>query len=109
MKRAVANNMAKKTISKKDNKSSKAKIPEITIGAIITNPGSSLANKTGSWREFRPVRDASKCIKCGMCWTNCPDNAINTEFVANLDYCKGCGICAQVCPVKCIVMMKEEK
>ena len=82
---------------------------ELTVGAIITKPGSSVKNKTGSWKEFRPVRDASKCIKCGFCWMFCPDNAISEEFVADLDYCKGCGICAQECPVKCIVMKKEEK
>lgn len=82
---------------------------EFTVGAVITKPGSSIKNKTGSWKEFRPVRDAKKCIRCGFCWMFCPDNAINEEFEANLDYCKGCGICAQECPVKCITMVKEEK
>jgi pyruvate ferredoxin oxidoreductase delta subunit len=43
----------------------------------------------------------------------CPDIAVpeNTgkRIETNYDYCKGCGICAQVCPVKCIDMVKEEK
>jgi pyruvate ferredoxin oxidoreductase delta subunit len=29
-------------------------------------------------------------------------------FLPNLYYCKGCGICAQECPVKCIEMVGEE-
>ncbi|MBT7348114.1 4Fe-4S binding protein, partial [Candidatus Falkowbacteria bacterium] len=27
----------------------------------------------------------------------------------DLDYCKGCGICAEECPVKCIEMKLDEK
>ncbi|KXA91095.1 pyruvate synthase, partial [candidate division MSBL1 archaeon SCGC-AAA259A05] len=27
----------------------------------------------------------------------------------DLDYCKGCGICAKECPVDAIEMVKEEK
>ena len=94
---------------KKKSRSQKQGELQFTVGAIITKPGSSMKNKTGSWREFRPVRDAKKCIHCGFCWMFCPDMCINEKFEADLDYCKGCGICAQECPVKCIVMMKEEK
>ncbi|MCX8147619.1 MAG: 4Fe-4S binding protein [Candidatus Woesearchaeota archaeon] len=82
---------------------------QLTLGAVITKPGSSIRNKTGSWREFRPVKDEKKCIKCGFCWMFCPENCINEKFVADLNYCKGCGICSHECPVKCIQMVKEEK
>jgi len=74
--------------------------------------GSMLFNKTGSWRNIRPVIDLSQCIQCGICWKFCPDVAIfidNELPVVNYDYCKGCGICAEECPVKCITMVEEEK
>ena len=45
---------------------------KINEGAIITEPGSSVRNKTGGWRMMRPVIDKSKCIGCGKCWTFCP-------------------------------------
>ncbi|MFC1754098.1 4Fe-4S binding protein [Thermoproteota archaeon] len=103
--------MAKKAKKVKKAKKAKKKKGELqlTVGAIITKPGSSIKNKTGSWKGFRPVRDSKKCIHCGFCWMFCPENAINEKFEANLDYCKGCGICAQECPVKCIEMVVEEK
>ena len=30
-------------------------------------------------------------------------------YEKDLDYCKGCGICAEECPVKCIKMEVENK
>lgn len=86
---------------------------KFNIGAVITEPGSSIKNKTGSWRSQKPVIDKKKCIKCGRCWQFCPDNAIfmDKEGKANInyDYCKGCLICAAECPAKCIKVVKEEK
>ena len=88
---------------------------EIPIGGLIDEPGSSRKFKTGDWRSFRPIWAKEKCIHCMMCVTWCPDDSIPTEGKANnikrketnIDYCKGCGICAQVCPVKCIKMEEE--
>lgn len=87
----------------------KQKKPKISVGAVIEEPGSTIKNKTGGWRSFRPIRDKKKCTKCGLCWQFCPDNAINENFDVNYDYCKGCGICADICPFKAIKMVKEEK
>jgi len=37
----------------------------------------------------------------------CPDAVIQKTIPIkiNMDYCKGCGICSQVCPVQAITMV----
>lgn len=89
----------------------KDKKVEIEFGAIITNAGSSLKNKTGSWRTLKPIV-TDKCKACGICMKFCPDGAItivNGKARINYDYCKGCGICVLECPNKAVFMQKEEK
>ncbi len=85
---------------------------KITKGAVA-KPGTTLVNKTGSWRSEKPIVDNKKCIGCGRCAKFCPDMAIKEteegKFEVDLDYCKGCGICAEECPVKAITMEKEDK
>ncbi len=74
--------------------------------------GSMLYNKTGAWRNIRPILELENCIQCGICWKFCPDVAIYIEDewpVIDYDYCKGCGICAEECPKDCITMVEEEK
>jgi len=74
--------------------------------------GSSVNNKTGDWRTYRPEVNKPKCIKCGQCALYCPEGCIEIKedgSKVDYDFCKGCGICAQVCPVKCIEMKAEEK
>ena len=69
------------------------------------------APKTGSWRYQRPVTNAAKCCRCGTCYLFCSSGCVintSTSFTANLDYCKGCGICAKLCPVNAINMVREE-
>ncbi len=85
---------------------------EIPYGGVIDKAGNAEDYHTGGWRTFRPVRDKDACIDCMMCWIYCPDSAIKVEDgkILKIDYehCKGCGICAKVCPKKCIEM-KEDK
>ncbi len=81
---------------------------KINPGAVIDTPGSTMQNKKVSFRNEKPVTDYSKCIKCGKCWINCTDMAYepqkNGTFKNIERFCKGCGICANECPVKCIKM-----
>lgn len=79
--------------------------------AALTEPSSSLENKTGAWRTFRPILDNNKCIHCMICVNACPDMAIpikdNKRLETNLDYCKGCLLCVKECPVKALSVKNE--
>ena len=81
---------------------------ELEVGCDVVEPGSSAEYHTGSWRTSKPTTDPAKCIKCAICWMHCPDAAIYARedgvYVQNYDYCKGCGICAQVCPKDAIAI-----
>ena len=94
------------------NKKIKSKY-KLLIGAVIDEPGSSVKNKTGGWRTFIPIIDQEKCIKCGICWMDCPDmaikKAVDGKFVIDYAFCKGCGICAKQCAPKAILMQLEKK
>jgi 2-oxoacid:acceptor oxidoreductase delta subunit (pyruvate/2-ketoisovalerate family) len=86
---------------------------DLAIGGLIDEAGNAESYETGSWRTFRPVRDEEKCTNCLRCWIFCPDSAILVEdgkvVGIDLEHCKGCGICAAVCPPKihAIEMVKE--
>ena len=78
----------------------------------LAEPGSTQITKTGAWRTFVPVVEHKNCIKCSLCELYCPESCIHQKdglFVSDLDYCKGCGICAHECPRKAIIMVLEEK
>jgi len=111
---------------------------ELALGMAVIHPGSARALRTGDWRSSRPiwhyVGEATGCIQCALCTVYCPEGCINivplreTGFdpkelgkrpaamltesslvpTADLDYCKGCGICAYECPTKCIEIVPEE-
>lgn len=70
--------------------------------------------ETGLWRSMRPVLDAAKCISCLKCWVQCPDDSVRTDEnakVCGIDFffCKGCGVCAEICPVGAIAMRPESE
>lgn len=87
---------------------------ELPTGAILEG-GTAVGYHTGEWRSFRPIFHKDKCIQCFICWIYCPDASIvveNGKVVGiDYDYCKGCGICNEVCPPKAtaITMEKEAK
>ncbi len=85
------------------------KIRETTIAASKPAPGE--AGRTGDWRSHTPRIDHKKCSQketCLLCWLYCPDGVISREFPLEIDleYCKGCGICAEECPRKAITMVE---
>jgi len=86
---------------------------ELSPGALVTDAGSSVEYKTGTWRSSRPIVDRTKCNYCLRCWGYCPDGSVLVEegrvVGVDLDYCKGCGICAIECPQQAITMVDETK
>jgi pyruvate ferredoxin oxidoreductase delta subunit len=89
---------------------------KILTSASTAGPGD--AGRTGSWRVERPVIDYSRCIPaksgkhaCHLCWLYCPDRTVSKEIRPqfDLEYCKGCGICAEECPAGAIGMVSEEQ
>jgi pyruvate ferredoxin oxidoreductase delta subunit len=87
---------------------------QIPIGGMILEAGNSVYYLTGDWRAFRPVLGEAGCSHCFQCWLFCPDSSILVDPVEekmigfDLDHCKGCGICAAVCPVNARVRRKTE-
>ncbi|MDR1081700.1 MAG: 4Fe-4S binding protein [Deltaproteobacteria bacterium] len=89
------------------------KVRDLPVG-FTAKPGSTLEFKTGDWRSMRPKLDRGKCSYCGFCYIYCPDGVYQDMgkdekyYKPDLDYCKGCGVCAQECPKHCIEMVLEE-
>ena len=68
--------------------------------------------KKFSTRSMRPVINFDTCIKCTLCWLQCPDTCFDVTpdglYDANMESCCGCGVCEAVCPVAdCVTMVTE--
>jgi pyruvate ferredoxin oxidoreductase gamma subunit len=68
--------------------------------------------RTGLWRTQRPVVDLDLCHRCSwICGTFCPEGAIapGPDRAPRIDYdhCKGCLVCAAVCPPHAIRVEPE--
>lgn len=94
---------------------SQKKWQDLIPGGYITEAGNSKNYETGSWRTFKPIFHAEKCIHCLFCWVYCPDDAVIVKDGKmqgfDYDHCKGCGICAYECPdkAKAIEMVLEHQ
>jgi NADPH-dependent glutamate synthase beta subunit-like oxidoreductase len=88
-------------------------------------PALEMARRQGTFEEVRGGLDertalfeARRCLSCGNCFECdncfgvCPDNAViklgpGRRFRIDVDFCKGCGLCAKECPCGAIDMIPE--
>ena len=74
-------------------------------------PAGHLVEGCAAWRSVRPGIDQVACTRCKRCWLVCPEGAIQRAadgpFSVDVEFCKGCGVCARECPRKAICMTKE--
>lgn len=72
--------------------------------------------RAAAMAEAARCMSCGNCLACDNCWTLCPDSAVlkiqelasdGSHYVFDLDYCKGCGICAAECPSGFIQMVAE--
>jgi NADPH-dependent glutamate synthase beta subunit-like oxidoreductase len=65
------------------------------------------------------IKESERCFSCGLCYMcdncymYCPDNAVKPspstgKYEFDLDFCKGCGLCAKECPCHYIQMTLEK-
>jgi len=83
------------------------------FGPLTVNPLKSKSGNTGSWRTIlRPNYLHKDYIACRMCLIICPEGCVHGKekntFLSDYNFCKGCGICADICPKKDIAMVPEE-
>ena len=81
---------------------------------------STFAEVTGGLTTDNALFEARRCLSCGTCFACdncygvCPDNAVIKltpggayQYEIDLDFCKGCGLCAEECPAGAIAMETE--
>jgi pyruvate ferredoxin oxidoreductase delta subunit len=75
---------------------------------------SSYTASVADWRLIKPVFNKEYCIDCQFCWVYCPDVSIVSRdkkmIGIDMDHCKGCGVCVEVCPTnpKSLLMFQEQ-
>lgn len=72
--------------------------------------------RSAALAEAQRCLSCGNCLACDNCWTFCPDNAViktaelatdGSHYLFDLNYCKGCGLCAHECPTGYIQMLPE--
>lgn len=83
------------------------------VFGVVVQPGTTRDEKKTGWRIYSPHFKQKDCIGCLQCEQDCPEGAVykieKKKFQADMEACKGCGICAEMCPVDDIDMFLEEE
>jgi len=78
----------------------------------ISYPAVGAMGKTGNWRISKPILDKDRCVIFLRCWIFCPEAVIwrNKDDSVDIDYeyCKGCGICANVYQLTAIKRVRKK-
>lgn len=88
-------------------------VPPKTLAEYPVGPCCLSAHIVGinaGMRTFRPIIDHATCVHCLRCFLVCPEGAIDkseADLEIDLNYCKGCGVCAHECKVGAITLVKE--
>jgi pyruvate ferredoxin oxidoreductase delta subunit len=86
---------------------------QVDPGGQVMTPGSSVNYRSSDWSSVVAEWIPDICTQCLMCWVFCPDNCIlvQADRVVGVDeyYCKGCGICIEICPTdpKSLIIKKS--
>jgi 2-oxoacid:acceptor oxidoreductase delta subunit (pyruvate/2-ketoisovalerate family) len=85
---------------------------DLPVGGVVIRDDAEQP-ETGGWRTgTKPHVELDRCVNCLLCWLYCPDSAVvldGTTLVGfDERYCKGCEICAEICPVNAIEMVADE-
>ncbi|HEM45659.1 MAG TPA: hypothetical protein ENO23_01305 [Alphaproteobacteria bacterium] len=88
--------------------------PATRAAPDIHAAATSVEVRTGLWRTVRPVLAPQKCHHCTwICAPLCPDGVIGVAPdgtpAIDLDHCKGCMVCAAVCPSHAIDTVPERE
>ena len=86
----------------------------------------SIHTRLKNFREIYPsfdlkdiIEESKRCFSCGLCfhcgncYMYCPDSAVKISpstggYEFDLDFCKGCGLCAKECPCHYIQLTLEK-
>lgn len=91
------------------------------LGGVILNPGNTVHKDLSASRQgIFPLYHRDRCIDCGLCTMTCPDYVFVWEQGVNkrgqpdmmlkgpnLQHCKGCLKCVEICPVEALTMECE--
>jgi len=89
-----------------------AKLSKLKIECSVVAKGLAEPFKSNKPKQFLPVWDKERCIRCGICYIYCPNGAVirveDGFFEAEVDSCSACGICHRECLCGAVSMVGKE-